>query len=165
MSSVILLFACGILLLGLEVVVPGAVLGIVGGVLLLVGVGLSFDRFGPEGGALASAAALLIGGIAFYLEFVLLPRSRLAKKFSMTATVAGTSQPAVAQASLLGRPAVAATTLAPSDLIECEGRRYEAFSRSGLVPAGATVEVVGIDTFRVVVTLSTNSTSSHPNPS
>ncbi|MFM9080591.1 MAG: serine protease, partial [Opitutaceae bacterium] len=68
MSAVVLLFACGILLLGLEVVVPGAVLCIVGGILLLVGVGLSFDRFGPEGGALASAVALLIGGIALYLE-------------------------------------------------------------------------------------------------
>ena len=37
-----------------------------------------------------------------------------------------------------------------------EGRRYEAFARSGHVPAGAAVEVVGIDTFRVIVTLSTN---------
>jgi membrane-bound serine protease (ClpP class) len=165
LSAVVLLFACGILLLGLEVVVPGAVLGIVGGILLLVGVGISFDRFGPEGGALASAAALVIGGIAFYLEFVLLPRSRLAKKFSMTATVAGTSQPAVADAALVGRLAVAATPLAPSGLIECGGRRYEAFARSGHVPAGAAVEVVGIDTFRVIVTLSTNPTSSNPTPS
>jgi len=165
LSTVILLFACGILLLALEVIVPGAVLGIVGGILLMVGVGLSFDRFGAEGGALASAAALLIGGIAFYFEFVLLPRSRLARKFSMTATVAGTSQPAVADASLVGRRAVAATTLAPSGLIECEGRRYEAFARSGHVPAGTAVEVVGFDTFRVIVTLSTNPNSSQPTPS
>lgn len=156
MTAVLLLFACGLLLLALEVVVPGAILGIVGGILLLIGVGLSFDRFGTEGGALASAAALLIGGVALYLEFVLLPRSRLARKFSMSATVAGTSQPAVADSALIGRPAVAATTLAPSGLIECEGRRYEAFARSGHVPAGAAVEVVGIDTFRVIVTLSTN---------
>jgi len=147
-TAVLLLFASGILLLALEVIVPGAVLGIVGGVLLFVGVGLSFDRFGTEGGALASAAALLIGGVAFYLEFVLLPRSRLARKFSMAATVSGRSQPA------------AATTLAPSGLIECDGRRYEAFARSGHVAAGSAVEVVGIDAFRVIVTLSTN-----PNPS
>ena len=156
MTAVLLLFASGLLLLALEVVVPGAILGIVGGILLLIGVGLSFDRFGTEGGALASAVALLIGGVALYLEFVLLPRSRLARKFSMSATVAGTSQPAVADSALIGRPAVAATTLAPSGLIECEGRRYEAFARSGHVPAGAAVEVVGIDTFRVIVTLSTN---------
>lgn len=160
MTAVLLLFASGILLLALEVIVPGAVLGIVGGVLLFVGVGLSFDRFGTEGGALASAAALLIGGVAFYLEFVLLPRSRLARKFSMAATVSGRSQPAVAEASLIGRRGVAATTLAPSGLIECDGRRYEAFARSGHVAAGSAVEVVGIDVFRVIVTLSTN-----PNPS
>ena len=60
---------------------------------------------------------------------------------------------------------VAATTLAPSGLIECDGRRYEAFARSGHVPAGSAVEVVGFDTFRVIVTLSTNPNSSQPTPS
>lgn len=165
MTAVLLLFGGGLLLLALEVVVPGAILGIVGGIMLMVGVGLSFDRFGAEGGALASAAALLIGGVAIYLEFVLLPRSRLARKFSMAATVSGTSQPAVAESALIGCRAMAATPLAPSGLIECGGRRYEAFARSGHVPAGAAVEVVGIDTFRVIVTLSTNPKSSHPNPS
>jgi len=165
LSAVILLFACGILLLALEVIVPGAVLGIVGAILLMVGVGLSFDRFGAEGGALASAAALLIGGVAFYFEFVLLPRSRLARKFSMTATVAGTSQPAVADASLVGRRAVAATTLAPSGLIEFASQTFPGIPGSDGTTDKFAVEVVGFDTFRVIVTLSTNPNSSQPTPS
>lgn len=161
MTLILVLFLAGVILLALEVVVPGAILGIIGGVLMLVGVVVAFDRYGSSGGALATAAGLGLGGITLYLEFVLLPKSRLAKTFSMTATVAGTSQPAVADRSLIGKRAVAVTTLAPSGVVECDGRRYEAFARSGLVAAGAAVDVIDLDTFRVIVTLTSkpNSTS------
>jgi membrane-bound serine protease (ClpP class) len=161
MTLILVLFLAGVILLALEVVVPGAILGIIGGVLMLIGVVVAFDRYGSSGGALATAAGLGLGGITLYLEFVLLPKSRLAKAFSMTATVAGTSQPAVADRSLIGKRAVAVTTLAPSGVVECDGRRYEAFARSGLVAAGAAVDVIDLDTFRVIVTLTSkpNSTS------
>jgi membrane-bound ClpP family serine protease len=43
------------------------------------------------------------------------------------------------------------TTLAPTGIVECEGRRYEAFSRSGLIAAGAPVEVTAVETFRILV--------------
>jgi membrane-bound ClpP family serine protease len=150
-TLILVLFAVGILLLALEVIVPGGVLGIVGGVSLLGAVLVAFDRFGPGGGAWALAAGLLVTAVALYLEFVLLPRSRLAKALSLTATVAGRSQPPVAEASLAGRRGVAVTTLAPTGIVECEGRRYEAFSRSGLIAAGAPVEVSAVVTFRILV--------------
>ncbi len=151
MTLILVLFAVGILLLALEVIVPGGVLGIVGGVSLLGAVLVAFDRFGPGGGAWALAAGLLVTAVALYLEFVLLPRSRLAKALSLTATVAGRSQPPVAEASLAGRQGVAVTTLAPTGIVECEGRRYEAFSRSGLIAAGTPVEVTAVETFRILV--------------
>lgn len=159
MTLILLLFGAGIILLALEVIVPGAILGLVGGGLMLIGVLVAFDQYGAQGGAIATAAGLALGGLTFYLEFVLLPRSRLAKTFSIMATVASTSQPAVADRSIVGRRAVSVTTLAPSGVIECEGRRYEAFARSGHVPPGAAVEIVGLDNFRVIVTQPSNPTT------
>lgn len=160
MTAIVLLFGSGVLLLALEVVVPGAILGIIGGVLMLIGVIVSFDQFGFQGGALASALALGLVGLALYLEFVLLPKSRLARMFSMSATVSGQSQPAVADRSLVGKRAVAVTALVPSGIVECDGRRFEAFSRSGHVNAGAAVSVVDLDNFRIIVTQSPNPTTS-----
>ena len=160
MTLIFVLFAIGIFLLALEVIVPGGVLGIVGGLSLLGGVLVAFDRFGPGGGAWALAAGLLVTAIALYLEFVLLPRSRLAKALSLTATVEGRSQPPVADASLAGRTGVAVTTLAPTGIVECEGRRYEAFSRSGLIAAGAPVQVTAVETFRILVIPAQTTTSS-----
>lgn len=159
MTLTLVLFALGLLLLALEVVVPGAILGVVGGVLLLIGVIAAFDTYGAGGGAIATGAALLAGCVTLYLEFVLLPKSRLAKTFSMTATVDGRSQPAVADRAVIGRRAVAVTTLAPSGVVELDGKRYEAFARTGHVRAGTALEIVDIDTFRLIVSPTTTQPS------
>jgi len=152
-TPVIILFAAGVLLVAVEVLVPGAVLGVLGGLCLLGAVVASFLHFGGFGGTVATVVALAIGSITLYLEFVVLPRSRLAKKFSMTETVSSTSQPVVAdRAAVVGREAVAVTTLAPGGYVELDGRRYEASCRSGLAAAGTVLRVVDVDTFRLVVT-------------
>lgn len=152
MSLIVVLFVAGVILLALEVVVPGAILGITGGVLMLIGVAVAFDRYGFGGGAVATGAALGAGAITLYLEFVLLPKSRIAKAFSMTATVDGRSQPAIADRAVIGRRVIAVTTLAPSGVVEFDGRRCEAFARSGHAPAGAQLEIVDLDNFRLIVT-------------
>jgi membrane-bound serine protease (ClpP class) len=159
MTGIIVLFAVGVVLLALEVVVPGAILGIIGGLCLAAGVTVAFSQFGFEGAAIAGGAALLLAGITLYLEFVLLPRSRLARTFSMTATVAGKSQPAIASRDVIGRRTTAVTPLTPSGIVELDGRRFEAFSRSGRVPAGAQLDIVDLDNFRLIV----SSTSTPPN--
>lgn len=151
MTLILALFGAGVLLLALEVVVPGAVLGIIGGLLMLGGVVAAFGRFGFEGGAVAAGVALALAAVALYLEFVLLPKSRLAKSLSMSATVSGRSQPAVAERSVIGKMAIAVTPLAPSGIVECEGRRYEAFARDGHTVVGAQLAVLDVDNFRLIV--------------
>lgn len=153
MTTVLILFAIGIVLVAIEVIVPGGVLGALAGSSLLGGVIAAFVHFGPSGGAVATGLALLIGAITLYLEFVLLPKTRLARALSMSETVAGRSQPEIAdRAAVVGREAVALTTLAPTGYVELDGRRYEASCQSGLAAAGARLRVVEVDTFRLIVT-------------
>ncbi len=153
MMLVVTFFAAGMLLVAIEILVPGAILGIIGGFCLLGGVIAAFVKLGGAGGAIASGVALAIGAVTLYLEFVILPKSRLAKKFSMTETVSSRSQPEVAdRAAVVGREVIAVTTLAPTGYVELEGRRYEASCQSGLVASGAHLRVVEVDTFRLIVT-------------
>lgn len=152
MSVILTLFAAGILLLAFEVIVPGAILGILGTVMIIIGVAVSFNQYGTDGGLVATAAALVLTGLALYLEFVLLPKSRVTKKLSLTDTVAGTSQPAVAdRKSVVGRQAVAITALVPSGYVELDGRRYEAFARDGMAQTGERLDVIDVDNFRLIV--------------
>jgi membrane-bound ClpP family serine protease len=157
MTLIVFLFVIGAILLGLEVIVPGAILGIIGGVAMLVGVIVAFDQFGFQGGGMAAVAAVVLVAFTLYLEFVLLPRSRLAKTFSMTATVAGRSQPVLADRGVIGRRVVAITPLAPSGVVELDGRHYEAFARDGHVSAGTQLDIIDLDTFRLVVSKTSTS--------
>lgn len=153
MTLVVACFAVGVLLLALEIIVPGAVLGIAGGIAMTIGVVAAFSIFGGAGGAMATLIAMLALGLTVYLEFVWLPKSRFAKRFTMDATLDATSQPAVADAqAVVGREAVAQTVLAPSGFVKVDGRRYEAFCQGGHAPAGAALRVVGLDNFRLIVT-------------
>jgi membrane-bound ClpP family serine protease len=155
MNAIILLFVVGALLLTAEIFLPGAIAGIIGGIALAVGSLLSFREFGFNGGLIASLGALALVGLMLYLELVVLPKTAFGKRMVVQSTVSATSQPPPAVAdAVVGRDAIALTTLAPSGYVEIEGRRYEAFSRSGLVAKGATLRVVGVDNFRVIVSLS-----------
>lgn len=152
MTLIILLFAIGLILLGFEVFLPGGILGIFGAAALLAGCVAAFIEFGPGGGSLALAIAAALAGVLLYVEFRILPRTALGRRLFLHSAVTGRS-PAVAAASeVVGKPGEAETALAPSGYVRVEGRRYEAYSQSGYLPAGAAVRVAGLDNFRLIVT-------------
>jgi len=155
MSALIVIFALAIVLLALEVVTPGPLCGITGCICMAVGVARAFTLFGPTGGMLAVLLAVAALAAVVYLEFFWLPRSRLVKRFSMDTTLHTPSQPPPADPDqVVGREAVAETTLAPGGYVRVDGRRYEAFCRSGHAEAGDRLKVVGLDSFRVIVSKS-----------
>lgn len=153
MNAILLLFIMGVVLLAAEIFLPGAIAGIIGAVCMAAGCMISFKEFGSGGGAIATAVALALLGLTLYLELVWLPKTSFGKKLIVQAKVEAVSQPPLANpGAVMGKTAEAATTLAPSGYVLVEGRRYEAFCRSGHVPKGATLRVVGVDNFRVIVT-------------
>lgn len=153
MNAIIILFLIGVLLLAGEVFVPGAILGIIGGLCMLVGCVLSFVNFGLAGGLVATGVAVLLLGLMLYIELIWLPKTRFGKKLIVQSTVAATSQPPVADLqAVVGKTAEAITPLVPSGYVLVEGRRYEGFSQSGHAPKGATLRVTGLDNFRLILT-------------
>jgi membrane-bound serine protease (ClpP class) len=152
MNAVLLLFAVGVMLLAGEVFVPGAVLGIIGGLAMAVGCGVAFFQWGALGGAIATVTALGFLGITLYLELVWLPQSRLGRGMVVESTLDATSQPPLATADIVGKMAEAETPLVPTGYVRVEGRRYEAFCPAGHVAKGAMLLVASQDNFRLIVT-------------
>jgi membrane-bound ClpP family serine protease len=152
MNAIVILFLVGVVLLAAEVFMPGAILGILGGLALLAGVSIAFVQHGADGGLLALAVAAGLLGLAFFCEFYVLPRTALGKRLFLRASVDGVSQPAPGPDDLVGRVGEADTLLSPSGYVRVDGRRFEAFCRSGQAPKGASVRIVGVDTFRLIVT-------------
>ena len=155
MNAIILLFLLGVMLLAGEVFVPGAVLGILGALCMAAGCVISFVLLGTGGGLVATAIALGLLGLTLYVELVWLPKTSFGRKLVVQSTVDATSQPALAEKEkVVGKVAEAVTPLVPSGYVVVEGRRYEAFSRSGHAAKGAQLRVTGLDNFRLIVTKS-----------
>lgn len=153
MNAIVLLFLIGALLLAGEVFVPGAILGVIGALCMLAGCVLSFSHFGLAGGLLATAIAAVLLGLMLYIELVWLPKTRMGRSLIVQSSVSATSQPPLAELNaVVGKTAEAVTPLVPSGYVMVEGRRYEGFSQSGHVPKGATLRVVGLDNFRLILT-------------
>lgn len=152
MSAIVLLFVVGLMLLGVEVFVPGGILGLVGAVALLGGCILAFIEFGVTGGLLALALAAMLGSLLLYLEFRVLPRTPFGRRLFLRSAVTGRSAADLAAPDLVGRTGEAVTPLAPSGYVRVEGRRYEAYSQSGYLATGTPVRIAGLDNFRLIVT-------------
>jgi membrane-bound ClpP family serine protease len=152
MTTILLLFIVGIMLLAADVFVSSFIMAAVGGVALLAGCFVAYRDFGILAAGLAGAAAVALLGGAIYAELVLLPKTRMGRGLVVESTSGSSSQPPVApSAAVIGRPATADTTLAPSGYVLVDGRRYEAFCRTGHVARGEALRVIGMDNFRLIV--------------
>ena len=157
MTLIILLFAIGILFIAVEVIVPGAILGTIGGLLMFGGCIKAFIDYGPTGGIAAVLTAFTLGGLALFMEFRYLPKTRFGKRAFLTKEITAVSAAVGSEArQLIGKSAEALTMLSPSGYVIVDGHRYEAFCQSGQAPAGSALEVIGADNFRLIVTLIKN---------
>jgi membrane-bound serine protease (ClpP class) len=153
MREIILLFVLGIGLLAADAFVASFALAICGFVAMLGGCALAYQSFGTLAAGLAGLAAVLLLGITLYLELVVLPRTRYGRGLTVHST-SGQAAPPPATAEIIGQAAEALTTLAPSGYVAIAGRRYDAFSQSGLIAKGESVRVIGLDNFRLIVSKS-----------
>ncbi len=152
MTLIILLFSLGIVLLAVEVIIPGGILGSIGGLMMFGGCVAAFLKFGTTGGMIAVGVALAAAALAFFIEFRVLPKTAVGRRAFLTKEITAVSAAFGDEArDLIGKSAKALTMLSPSGYILIDGKRYEAFCQSGQVPAGAALDVIGADNFRLIV--------------
>lgn len=152
MTLIILLFSLGIVLLAVEVIVPGGVLGTLGALLMFAGCVAAFIVHGTGGGIIALCIAFAATALTFYIELRVLPKTAVGKRAFLKSEITAVSSAFGDEArALIGKPAEALTMLSPSGYVRIEGKRYEAFCQSGQVPAGTALLVTDADNFRLIV--------------
>lgn len=164
-STVVILVCVGIFMLALEVILPGGILGVCGGLCLLAAVIMTFliDELDPYGmGArFAIAGTIAAGSITLLVLWMKnFHRMPFISKYMLDAEVG--SSPSPEEAGLLGLTGVARSDLRPSGTAVIDGRRLEVVAESGLIPHGSPVTVVKVDGFRVVVRATTPDPSEPP---
>lgn len=135
------LVLAGLILIGAEFLLPGAVVGTLGALLGLAGLGLAASH--GLGEFLLLAAVFVVGIAGEFLLFRrLMPDLAARLGIANPRVDPGAAVPGPgAFAALVGREGVALTALAPTGSVEVAGRRVEATSADGFLDKGAAVTV------------------------
>jgi membrane-bound serine protease (ClpP class) len=150
MTLIIGLVATAFVLFFFEIFLPGGVLAVIGGILLLIASALAYTEFGAAWAALLFCLGLVGALIMFFLEIRFISRSRFGRQLSLQSSITAQLNPR-ADEKLVGTGGVTLTTLAPSGKVELDGRVYTASAQSGFLEKGVPVRVVRSETFKLIV--------------
>lgn len=149
MTMLIALLIAGILLIGAEIFVPGAVVGTMGAI-CLAGAALVAFSISPLVGAYVTAGIVCLAAVTVVLWIKLFPRSAIGQK--MTLSQDGRDfKAASSKAALVGKTGTAQSELRPSGFALVDGKRIDVVTEGGLIPQDTPIRVVKVEGNRVIV--------------
>ncbi len=150
MSWVLFLSITGILLLCMEVFLPGAVLGVIGACCLVAAVIITYTRFGINMGNMALLALMIGSVVALALWIKVFPKTRTGK-IMITSRDLADSKSADSLQELMGKTGRAITPLRPAGTAQIGDSRVDVVAETGLIDPENQIKVVHVDGNRVVV--------------
>lgn len=157
MSLIILLALAGIVLICLETILPGMILGLAGIIALISAITLTFssaelESLGISGQALVAASILLVGAViigTWLKYFDRIPVSRalvLTKRNQGKVTGKETTE-------CLGSRGIALTDLRPSGKVKIKGlpKTCDIIAETGFIECGSSIEVIKVNGRRILV--------------
>jgi len=145
------LFVLGVLLLMLELFLPGGIVGAIGFVSLVSG--LVMAAYDTEQGIASLGIAVVVAVIIAYLLVKRYGVSGMWSKFVLTDEQRNEAGYVASkdQRHLVGKAGIALTPLRPAGVVKIEGARVDAVSAGGYIAAGTPIVVVTAEGARVVV--------------
>lgn len=150
MSWYITLLVCGLFLVGVEIFIPGGVVGAAGAAALIGAAVMGFMIFPPALGWLSLALILFLTGLAAFVWMKYFPKSPMGKMLSLNQNISKKDQ----DDSLWkpGMKGTALSTLRPAGKAMLEGQRADVIADDGTwIEQNAAIEVVRVAGNRVYV--------------
>jgi membrane-bound ClpP family serine protease len=147
--TVISLVVIGIVLLIVEIIfVPGTtIVGVVGLILTIIGVALSFRYFGNLTGWLTFGGTSVFTGAMLYWSF----RSRAWERFALKSTIDGRVNEVDTDTLKAGEEGQTVSALRPMGKAELRGKRVEVTTLGSYVESNTRIRIVRISTNQIVV--------------
>lgn len=143
MAGIVLLFVLGVLLICVEIFVPGMIVGIIGCICLIAAVVLSYIFYGLTIGHIALTVVVVV---AIFMGAWWASRKKIITTLDLS-----DSKTADSLANLQGKFGKSITPLRPSGTATIEDQRIDVVAESGLIEEGSSVKVVRVEGNIVVV--------------
>ncbi len=155
-GSIIALFVLGIVLLILEIFVPGGILGLFGIIALISGIMVSVDSLAL---GLFLVGLLLLSLLGLFALSFRLPQTRFIwERFSMKTCQTqedGYVSPKRSYETFLNKQGIALCQLRPSGTAEFNGERLDVVTEGAFVTSGSRIKVIAVEGTRITVRLIT----------
>ena len=151
MTLIIGLLITAFILFFFEIFLPGGVLAVIGGLVLLSACAVTYSEYGVVWAVTMLILGMLGALVMFFLEIRLISHTRFGQQFALKSTIAAKLNPRADEA-LVGKEGLALTTLAPTGKIRLDDKTYVAQTEDGFLEKGHAVKVVRIETFKLIVT-------------
>lgn len=150
MQIFLILLLVGLFLVGAEIFVPGAVLGVIGGLALLAAIALAFSIFTPYTAFMIAIGVIVLLGICLVLWIRLFPRTAIGRSLTLSKEVRTSGTPEDLY-DLLNHEGIAESALRPGGIAKLAGRRVDVVAEGAWIQAGTPVRVIEVEGNRVVV--------------
>jgi len=149
-NTVIALAVAGVVLLFLEMFLPGIIAGVIGGILLIASVVVAYRDLGPEAGNITLLATTAVTAGLWWWWATKFQHTRFGRLMTLSTSSTGTSEPQDL-GGLTGQTGTAATALRPSGTILVGGRRVDAMTGGEFLEQGTAVRIVSTAGLAVLV--------------
>lgn len=140
----------GLVLLFLEMFLPGMIAGIAGGILLIVAVIMAYSEIGPEAGNAALVIAMLASAAMWWWWAKHFQHTRFGRMMTLESSGAGAAV-APGLADFIGQSGTALTPLRPGGTVLVAGKRVDAITDGEFIELDAAIVVVSAQGTGVVV--------------
>ena len=154
MSAILTLLALALVFFFLEIFVPGGILTIIGGLLILASAVIAYQEYGWLAALILFFVAVIGAFLMFFIEVKLLTKTPFGKRIQLTGRQEAASLTAIDVKPFIDQIGTTVTPLNPSGRIRINGQLLEAVSDIGWIAKGQPVKVTGSDVFHVRVRLS-----------
>jgi len=149
MSWYITLLVCGLFLIGVEIFIPGGVVGALGAAALVGAVVMGFMIFPLWLGWLSLLLILMLTAIAAFVWMKYFPKSPMGKALSLTQHISKKDQD-----DSLWKPGMKGTALSilrPAGKAMIEGKRADVTADGTWIEQNAAIEVIRVEGNRIYV--------------
>ncbi|MCS6772348.1 MAG: hypothetical protein NZ740_10045 [Kiritimatiellae bacterium] len=143
--------AMGVILIALEIIVPGGILGAFGALSLLIAIGMGFVAFGPQGGLLAALCVVLFSAAVLAAWIKLFPHTKMGKILTLQKDGSTFKSISLTPSPLIGKEGVALSNLHRAGIALIDGKRTDVLSETAFIAAGTPVKVVKVEGNRIIV--------------
>lgn len=149
---VVTLFVLGIVLLFLEIFVPGGILGLLGIIALIIGIMLTVDSLLQ--GIVYVSLLLFTLAVLIALSFRFPLTRRFWERFSLKTRQTkqeGYVAPKPSYESFIGKQGIALSQLRPAGTADFSGERLDVVTEGGFISNGSKIVVMAVEGTRVIV--------------